>query len=106
MSAIRLLLVDDHAILTAAVGCLVEAHLERAASGRARRSGWRLTPKEREVVQLIVEGKTIKETARALDVSPRTVETHRQHVMRKLGVSSVAALTKWAVRHRLTGEDP
>jgi two-component system, NarL family, response regulator NreC len=61
-----------------------------------------LTPKEREVLQLITEGKNTKEIASLLEISIKTVETHRQHMMGKLDVRSVAELTKFAIREGLT----
>jgi DNA-binding NarL/FixJ family response regulator len=61
-----------------------------------------LTPKEREVLQLLAEGKTTKEIAAALYLSPKTVDTHRQHIMDKLDIHSVAELTKYAIREGLT----
>lgn len=61
-----------------------------------------LTPKEREVVQLIAEGKSTKEVASLLGISVKTAETHRQHLMTKLDVRSVAELTKFAIREGLT----
>lgn len=60
-----------------------------------------LTPREREVVQLIAEGRSTKEIADSLGLSVKTAETHRTNVMRKLGVGSVAALVRWAIRNRL-----
>ena len=65
-----------------------------------------LTPREREVVQLLAEGKATKEIAALLNVSVKTVDTHRQHVMEKLGVHSIAELTKLAVREGLTALEP
>ena len=62
----------------------------------------KLTPKEREVLQLIAEGKSTKEAASILNTSISTVETHRQHVMEKLNIYSVAELTKYAIREGLT----
>ncbi len=59
----------------------------------------RLTPREREVVQLLAEGKTSKEVAVALNLSVKTTETHRTNVMRKLDLHSVADLTLYAVRN-------
>jgi DNA-binding NarL/FixJ family response regulator len=59
----------------------------------------RLTPREREVVQLLAEGKTSKEVAVALDLSVKTAETHRTNIMRKLDLHSVADLTLYAVRN-------
>jgi len=59
----------------------------------------RLTPREREVVQLLAEGKTSKEVAVALTLSVKTVETHRTNIMRKLDLHSVADLTLYALRN-------
>jgi DNA-binding NarL/FixJ family response regulator len=59
----------------------------------------RLTPREREVVQLLAEGKTSKEVAVALALSVKTAETHRTNIMRKLDLHSVADLTLYAVRN-------
>jgi DNA-binding NarL/FixJ family response regulator len=58
-----------------------------------------LTPREREVVQLVAEGKTSKEVAVTLDLSVKTAETHRTNIMRKLDLHSVAGLTVYAVRN-------
>ena len=60
-----------------------------------------LTPREREVLQLLAEGKSNKETASALGISVMTVETHRSNIMRKLGAHSVAELVHYAVRHKM-----
>jgi DNA-binding NarL/FixJ family response regulator len=59
----------------------------------------RLTPREREVVQLLAEGKTSKEVAVALNLSVKTAETHRTNIMRKLDLHSVADLTLYALRN-------
>jgi DNA-binding NarL/FixJ family response regulator len=59
----------------------------------------RLTPREKEVVQLLAEGKTNKEVALALNVSVKTTETHRTNIMRKLDLHSIADLTVYAVRN-------
>lgn len=61
-----------------------------------------LTPREREVLQLLAEGHSAQDIARLLHLSVKTVETHRHHLMEKLGVRSVAELTKIAVRAGLT----
>jgi DNA-binding NarL/FixJ family response regulator len=62
-----------------------------------------LTAREREVLQLVAEGKSTKEIAGQLRISPKTADTHRQQVMKKLGLHTVAELTKYAVRQGLTG---
>lgn len=61
-----------------------------------------LTPREREVLQLVADGKSIKEIAHQLGVSPKTVENQRQAIMQKLQLFSIAELTKYAVRHGLS----
>lgn len=58
-----------------------------------------LTPREREVIQLVAEGKSTKEVATALSLSVKTAETHRTNLMRKLDLHSVAALAFYAVRN-------
>ena len=62
----------------------------------------RLTPREREVLQLMAEGFATKEVAHRLHVSVKTVETHRRQLMEKLDLHSVAELTKYAIREGLT----
>lgn len=61
-----------------------------------------LTSREREVLQLMAEGKNTKEIAFILTVSSKTVDTFRQSIMKKLGLGSVAELTKYAIREGLT----
>lgn len=61
-----------------------------------------LTGREREVLQLIAEGKTTKEIASCLHVSINTIDTHRRQIMEKLDMHSIAELTKYAVRKGLT----
>lgn len=58
----------------------------------------RLTEREREVLQLIAESCSTKEIATRLNISPKTVENHRQHLMEKLRLHDIAALTRYAVR--------
>jgi DNA-binding NarL/FixJ family response regulator len=57
-----------------------------------------LTPRERQVLQLIAEGKTTKEAASVLDVSVKTAETHRTNLMEKLDIHSTAGLVRYAIR--------
>jgi DNA-binding NarL/FixJ family response regulator len=58
-----------------------------------------LTPRQREVLQLVAEGKTMKEIARILEISVRTVEFHKSGIMRELGCRSTAELTRYAIEH-------
>jgi len=61
----------------------------------------KLTDREREVLQLIAEGKTNKEIATALSLSVNTIETHRKHLMEKLDLHNTAELVRFAIRERL-----
>jgi DNA-binding NarL/FixJ family response regulator len=65
-----------------------------------------LTEREREVLTLIARGLSTKEIAATLDIGPRTVETHRANLMRKLGVKSVALLTQVAIREGIVPIPP
>lgn len=60
-----------------------------------------LTPREREVLLLVADGLTNREIGDRLDISPRTVETHRERVMGKLRIRTVAGLTRFVVQHGL-----
>ena len=60
-----------------------------------------LSDREREVLQLIAEGKSNKDIAHLLDVAPSTVETHRKHLMEKLHLHNTAAIVRFALRHGL-----
>ena len=74
----------------------------------ARRGATHATPleslsaRERQVLQLVVEGKSSAEIARIVFLSPKTVETYRSRLMKKLGVADITALVKFAVQHGLT----
>jgi two-component system response regulator NreC len=65
-----------------------------------------LSQREREVLQLMAEGKTTKQIARSLHISPKTVEGHRLRLMSKLNLDSVAKLTKYAIQEGLTSAEP
>jgi DNA-binding NarL/FixJ family response regulator len=60
-----------------------------------------LTEREKEVLQLLAEGKSNKETATILDLSPSTVETHRTNLMQKLGLHNTAEIVLYAVRKKI-----
>ena len=65
-----------------------------------------LTKREREVLQLLTEGKTTKQTAKRLHISPKTVEVHRLNIMNKLNIDNMAQLTKYAIQEGLTLPEP
>ncbi len=91
--------VADQAYLSPEVSHVVLKNYVNRASSTAEIA---LTSKEREVLQLLAEGKSSKEIAEILCVSVKTVEAHRYHIMSKLDIHNVAELTKYAIREGLT----
>lgn len=72
-------------------------HAARAATA----DSGRLSPREREIAQLLAEGKTNKEIAAKLGVSVKTIDAHRANIMRKLSLHSIAELVRYAIREKL-----
>ena len=80
--------------------CEVVIHgIERGGAGAVRDAG--LTGREREIIQLLAEGRSNKEVASELDISIKTVETHRASIMRKLNVDSLSELVLYAIRNKI-----
>ncbi len=77
---------------------LLEDYMRKLQRSGAEDSYELLTPREREILQLIAEGKSNKEIAHQLNLSLYTVETHRAHIMQKLNLQSVPELVLYAVR--------
>jgi two-component system response regulator NreC len=82
-------------------GVVVEDYLHRLSKTQVSSSEV-LTDREREVLQLIAEGRSTKQIALKLHISVKTVETHRRQIMNKLNMHTVADLTKYAIRKGLT----
>ena len=82
---------------------VLEGCLHRKGSNNANEASSRakLTPREREIVQLLAEGKSSREVAGALGLSVKTAETHRANIMRKLNLHSVSDLVLYAVRNNI-----
>ncbi|MFI5251291.1 MAG: response regulator [Bacteroidota bacterium] len=99
--AIKCVLANKIYISPDIASVVVEDFLRKSEGKDAVPPG-KLTAKEREVLQLIAEGKSTKEIASIFNTSISTVETHRQHVMEKLNIYTVAGLTKYAIREGLT----
>jgi two-component system response regulator NreC len=83
---------------------MIDELLERSAMDRHLLSRT-MTLREREILQLIAEGMTTTEIAHHLNLSVKTVESHRRQLMDKTGVRSIAALTKFAIKEGLTSAD-
>jgi DNA-binding NarL/FixJ family response regulator len=82
-----------------------EAMRDNAALAKAKPQSERLTPRQRDVLRLLAEGKSAKEIAAALAISSRTVEFHKYEMMRALDVGTSAELIRFAVKSGLVGSD-
>ena len=85
-------------------GMVLDGFLHSTRSAKVSQVAVELTAREREIVQLLAEGKSNKEVARALGISVKTAETHRANVMHKLGLHSTAELVRYALRNRIATE--
>ena len=79
-----------------------EGHTPRTRHLKTAGELYRLSNREREVVQQVAQGKSSSEIGQLLGISVRTVDVHRQNIMTKLGIRSIAGLTRFAVRHGLS----
>jgi two-component system, NarL family, response regulator NreC len=99
--AIRVVL-DGQSYLSPAIAGVVVGQFIRSLLNEDSLESPPLSAREREVLQLMAEGRSTKEIACRLKVSVKTIETHRQQIMGKLQLNSVAELTKYAIREGLT----
>jgi DNA-binding NarL/FixJ family response regulator len=82
----------------------ISRHVVRAVKGQngeSRTSIGQLTPRQREILQLIAEGKSSKQIAQLLDAGVKTIEAHRANLMTRLNIHDVAGLVRYAIRHGL-----
>jgi DNA-binding NarL/FixJ family response regulator len=93
---------DGKTYVSPSVGNFVVNDLVHPEQGATAGAFSLLTQREREVLQLLAEGKTTKQIALCLHISPKTVEAHRLRVMNKLEIDNVAQLTKYAIQEGLT----
>jgi DNA-binding NarL/FixJ family response regulator len=101
VSAIRTV-IDNQIYLSPEIASILVEDYKTRRSESAPSAFSKLTEREREIAQLLAEGHTSKEIAKRLHLSVKTVGTHREHLMAKLNLSSLAALTKYAIREGLT----
>jgi DNA-binding NarL/FixJ family response regulator len=83
-------------------GGVIEDYVRARADAGAKSPLERLSARERQVLQLVVEGRSSAEIGRLINLSPKTVETYRSRLMRKLGVENLAHLVRFAIEHSLT----
>jgi len=96
-------LLQGRTFFTSAVSNVILDNLRGATTraGIARKYRDRLSPRERQIVQLLAEGRSNKEVAAALSISTRTVENHRAKVMDKLNLHSLSDLVRYAIRNNI-----
>jgi DNA-binding NarL/FixJ family response regulator len=80
---------------------VLDGYLDKKPKPNAESAQTRLTPRQREIVQLLAEGKSSKEVAVALGLSVKTAETHRANIMKRLDCHSVSELVRYAVRNKI-----
>ena len=91
-------LAEDKPFFSPKISTMVlEGYLHPQTAG----AGPMLTSREREIVQLIAEGRSTKEVAERLGIAPKTADTHRSNIMRKLKLHSVSDLTRFAIRNQI-----
>lgn len=93
--AVRAVARGDRYLSPAISGAVIEGYVERPGE---RGPMERLSPRQREVLQLVAEGSTTKQAAQRLGLSPKTVEAHRTALMKRVGVHDLASLVRYAVR--------
>jgi two-component system, NarL family, response regulator NreC len=102
LSAIQTVVTGGTFLSGSLADLVMEDYLRRARGHHAETEMEKLSAREREVLQLLAEGNSSSEIARRLHISTRTVDTHRQHIMEKLDIHSIAGLTRFAIRHGLS----
>jgi DNA-binding NarL/FixJ family response regulator len=80
---------------------VIDNYVRQHEAGQARDPLAPLSPREREVLQLVVEGRSSAEIAETLSLSPKTLDTYRSRLMKKLGISDLPGLVKFAIQHGL-----
>jgi two-component system, NarL family, response regulator NreC len=101
ITAIRTVSSGRFYLSPSAQSIMVGDYLQRVRSGEERDSYSALTEREREILKLVAEGYTNNQIAERLTISPKTVDTHRTHIMDKLNLHSRAELVKYAMRRGL-----
>jgi two-component system, NarL family, response regulator NreC len=102
LSAIQTVVTGGTFLSSSLADLVMDDYLRRARGQHAETEMEKLSAREREVLQLLAEGNSSSEIARRLHISTRTVDTHRQHIMEKLDIHSIAGLTRFAIRHGLS----
>lgn len=101
LRAIRDVVAGKFSLSSDVAGVVITDYIQQASAGEDDSPV--LSPREREVLQLLAEGRKTGEIAGSLFISEKTVAAHRRNIMDKLGIDTLAGLTKYAIREGLTG---
>jgi DNA-binding NarL/FixJ family response regulator len=101
ISAVRMVASGSHYFSSRLSEVIFESFLRRDVPHRPVDSQQKPSAREREIIQLLAEGKSNKEVAAVLGISVKTAETHRAAVMRKLGLHSISELVRYAIRNHI-----
>lgn len=101
ISAVRAVNAGNRYLSKKILESVIDDYLNQSETARAESPLARLSLREREILQLVVEGRSSTEIAQVLSISAKTVETYRSRLMKKLAVSDLIGLTKFSIRHGL-----
>jgi DNA-binding NarL/FixJ family response regulator len=101
IAGVEALLRGEHYFTTHLAAMIYAAEFVGVGRRRTKRGESELTPREREILQLLVEGRKNRDIGKVLNISVKTAETHRARIMSKLAVDSVAELVRYAIRNGL-----
>ncbi len=104
LNAITTIQANERYLSPRITGIVIEDYINLKTSDKTKKQ-IKLTSRERHIIQLIAEGKTIKEIARIVKISPKTADSNRRAIMNKLKIYNTAELTKYAIREGLTSLD-
>jgi DNA-binding NarL/FixJ family response regulator len=101
VSALEQMIQHKSTFTSKVANMVLEGYLTGEAGEKQEQASSRLTSREREIVQLLSEGRGNKDVATALTISVKTVEAHRSNIMHKLGVHSLSDIVHYAIRNRI-----
>jgi DNA-binding NarL/FixJ family response regulator len=99
--AIDALLADRPYFTSSVAQVVLQGFLRSGDAGAETESGTPLSPREREIVQLLAEGKSSKEIARLLSIAVNTADTHRANIMRKMEFESISDVVRYAIKNKM-----
>jgi two-component system, NarL family, response regulator NreC len=104
LKAIKTVKANERYLSPRITGIVIEDYINLKPNDKTK-TQIKLTPRERHIIQLLAEGKSIKEISRIIKISPKTTDANRRAIMNKLNIYNTAELTKYAIRMGLTSLD-